>query len=93
MPSGDEIHRSGTGPLSWAKELREIFEGGKPCELLLKGIRLVDILNLEVSEIPLAIHRGWIIAHEELRAREVFEARGLFATPGFVDSHIHVEST
>ncbi len=97
MPSGDEVHRSTIGSMidlsTWARELREIFEGEKPCDLLLKGVKVIDVLNLEVSEIPLAIHRGRIIAHEELRAKEVFEAGGLFAAPGFVDSHIHIEST
>ena len=76
-----------------AKELKEVFNGQRPCDLLIKGARVVDLFGGEVIEGPVAIHGGEVIALEELSAREVFDARGLYLVPGFVDSHLHIEST
>ena len=76
-----------------AKELKEVFNGQRPCDLLIKGARVVDLFGGEVIEGPVAIHKGEVIALEELSAREVFDARGLYLVPGFVDSHLHIEST
>ncbi len=74
-------------------ELVEVFSGKKPCDLLLKGGRVVDVFSSEILEVPVAIHCGKVIALEELPAREVFDLSGRFISPGLADSHIHIEST
>ncbi len=79
--------------LHWAKELKGIFEGKIPCDLLIRGAKVVDLLGGGILEVPVAVHKGRIVAFEELRAREVFDARGLYLSPGFVDCHIHIESS
>lgn len=76
-----------------AEDLKEVFNGRRPCDLLIKGARVVDLFGGEVIDCPVAIYKGGIIALEKLQAREVFDARGLYLVPGFVDSHLHIEST
>jgi hypothetical protein len=63
------------------------------CDLLIRGANVVNLLAGRVDSLPVAVHRGRVIALEDLAAREVFQAKGLYLAPGFADCHIHVEST
>ena len=76
-----------------AEDIREIFAGRRKCDLLIRGAKVVNLFAGRVDVLPVAIHRGRIIALEDLRAREIFPAKGLYLTPGFADCHIHIEST
>lgn len=97
MPGRDEVHPRGPRLIgdhrAWGRRLKEVFEGKVPCDLVIKGAEVLDVFSLEFFEAPVAILDGMIIALEELKAREVFSARGLYLVPGFVDAHIHIEST
>jgi adenine deaminase len=76
-----------------AEEMREIFAGRKPCDLVIKNGRTVNVFTGEILEHPVAVHRGKILAIDDLPAVESFDAQGLFVTPGFADCHIHIESS
>ena len=74
-------------------EMRDIFAGRKPCDLVIRNGRTVNVFTGEILGHPVAIHEGKILAFEDLPAVESFDARGLFITPGFADCHIHIESS
>ena len=74
-------------------EMRDIFAGRKPCDLVIRNGRTVNVFTGEILGHPVAIHEGRILAFEDLPAVESFDARGLFITPGFADCHIHIESS
>ena len=76
-----------------AEEIREIFAGRRKCDLLIRGAKVVNLFAGRVDALPVALHRGKVIALENLKAREVFQAKGLYLAPGFADCHIHIEST
>src|SRR5512136_1926901 len=76
-----------------ADEMREIFAGRKPCDCVIRNGRVVNVLSGEILEHPVAVHRGGILAFEDLPAVESFDAKSRFITPGFADCHIHIEST
>ncbi len=76
-----------------AEDMREVFAGRRKCDLLIRGAKVVNLLAGRVDSLPVAIHRGRVIALEDLAAREVFQAKGLYLAPGFADCHIHIEST
>ncbi len=76
-----------------AAERREIFAGRRPCDCLIRNARVVNVFTGEILEHPVAVHRGTLLAFEELPAVETVDARGLVVTPGFADCHIHIEST
>ncbi len=73
--------------------MREIFAGRKPCDLVIHNGRTVNVFTGEILEHPVAVHKGKILAFEELPTVESFDAQGLFITPGFADCHIHIESS
>jgi adenine deaminase len=74
-------------------EMREIFAGRKPCDLLIRNGRVVNVFTGEILTHPVAVHKGSVLAFEDLPAVESFDAQGLFITPGFADCHIHIESS
>lgn len=76
-----------------AAERREIFAGRTPCDCLIRNGRVVNLFTNEILEHPVAVHRGRVLAFEELPAVESRDAAGRFVAPGFADCHIHIEST
>jgi adenine deaminase len=67
--------------------------GEQPADLVIKGVRLVNVFSGEIYPTDIAIQSGQIIGHGPYQAHEVFNASGLYAVPGFIDAHIHLEST
>ncbi|HRT61467.1 MAG TPA: adenine deaminase [Syntrophales bacterium] len=87
-------HRSdGETDVQQAEDLRSVFAGRRKCDLLIRGARVVNLFSGRMEDRPVAVHRGRVIALEDLAAREIFVARGLCVAPGLVDSHIHIESS
>lgn len=68
--------------------------GLEPADLVLKGGRFVNLVTDEIATGDIAIADGRIIGtYDDYRGAREFDARGLIAVPGFVDTHVHVEST
>ena len=73
--------------------------GRAPLDLLISGARLVNVYTQEIYPAEIGIAGGVIVAVEppgagpRWQARQVIEARGKFALPGLVDTHVHIESS
>jgi adenine deaminase len=67
--------------------------GDEPADLLLVNCRLVNVFNGKVEETGLAISGDRIIGWGDYQARETLDLGGRFVAPGFIDGHIHVESS
>ena len=79
--------------ISFLREISELFSGKRSCDILIKNAKVVDVFSQEVLETPVAVYKDTIVAFEELPSLEVFDAKGLFLSPGLADCHIHIEST
>jgi adenine deaminase len=73
--------------------------GRKPVDLLITNVQVANVLTGEVYPAEIAIY-GQQIAAVEMpgalpvrQAKRVLDGRGRFAVPGFVDSHLHIESS
>jgi adenine deaminase len=71
--------------------------GRRELDLVLAGVRYVNVFTGEVYEADVGIHAGRV-AHVEprpgtLTGREVLDRSGLWAIPGLIDTHVHVESS
>jgi adenine deaminase len=71
-----------------------VARGDEPADLLLKGGRVVNVFSGEVLEADVAV-AGPLIAGlaAGYQGREVVELRGAFVCPGFIDAHVHIESS
>lgn len=67
--------------------------GETPADLLLKGGRIVDVFSGETVTGDVAIKNGTIAGIGAYRAARTVELDGRFVTPGFIDAHVHIEST
>ena len=68
--------------------------GKTPCDLLIQNILYLDVFACEWREGDIAIFRGKIVALDPgMKAKRVIDGRGKFLVPGFIDAHVHVESS
>ena len=68
--------------------------GRAPADLVIKDVRWLDVATCEVVESDLAVCADRIVGTcGTYQGREVIDGRGLVAVPGFIDAHLHVESS
>lgn len=68
--------------------------GEEPADLVIKGARLLDLVTGALVETDIAITGDTIVGtHAAYEGKQVFDASGLIAVPGFIDTHLHVESS
>ncbi|WP_407569167.1 adenine deaminase [Deinococcus altitudinis] len=76
------------------RRLVRVAQGQEPADLLIRGASLVNVLTREMYGADVAVAGGRIAAvGGGYRAAEVLEARGAYLAPGFIDAHIHIESS
>lgn len=71
----------------------EAAHGKRPADLCLRRGKLVNVISGRVEEVDLAIYDGTILGWGDYEAREVIDASGLYICPGFIDGHLHLESS
>lgn len=65
-----------------------------PSDLVLRKGRVVNVFSGEILEGDVAVHRGVIIGvGEGYAGAEQVDVQGQFIAPGFIDGHMHIEST
>ncbi len=82
-----------TDAQSLARAIRQ-GRGAEPADLVVKHVGLLDIVSGGVTITDIAICGDRIVGTYEAYAgaREI-DGSGLFAVPGFIDTHLHVESS
>jgi adenine deaminase len=70
-----------------------IARGDGEADLLITGARLFSPLTRSWIATPLAIADGVVVGWTALPAREQLDADGALLVPGFIDAHVHLEST
>lgn len=74
--------------------LLAVARGDQPADLVLRGGRLVNVMSGEVHRTDVAVVGGMIAGlGEGYAAREVLDLDGRFVAPGFIDAHVHIESS
>ncbi|MDD7427445.1 MAG: adenine deaminase, partial [Sutterella sp.] len=67
------------------------------CEVLIKKATIADVANGKIiHDVDIAVDAGCIVdigRHLKARALHVREAREGIYVPGFIDSHVHIESS
>lgn len=79
------------------QELNEIIKaarGTHTIDLLLKNVNLINVLVGEIYPTDIAINKDLIVGvGEHYEAKEILDLKGLYAAPGFIDGHVHIESS
>ena len=74
------------------KKRIDIAMGKIPADLVIKNCKVVDVYTGRILEGDIAISDGLIAGIGEYNGREEVDAKKAYAAPGFIDSHIHIES-
>lgn len=86
------------------KRLVDAAMGRIPCDLVIRNAKVVNVFTGEIYEGNVGICEGFI-AHIQcdpdhtgrpevpLEGTKEYDAKGAYLTPGFIDAHIHIEST
>lgn len=79
-------------------KLLEVAAGKAPADIVVKNGKIVNVYTKEIYEGGVAVSGNTIAAVGEVgytigEGTKVIDAEGDFITPGFIDGHIHPEST
>lgn len=68
--------------------------GEVPADMVLRGGRVLDVVTGEMIEGDVAIAGSVIVGvGEDYEAQEIVDVTGLTLVPGFIDTHLHIESS
>jgi adenine deaminase len=70
-----------------------VARGDEPADLVVRGGRVFSVFTREWLETDIAIVDGHIAGLGVYDGAEVLDASGRFVVPGFVDAHMHLETT
>lgn len=77
----------------YTKEMAEIALGNKKAPLVMKNAKIVQVFTNEIIEGDIAIADGMIIGIGQYEGEQELDLQGKYVCPGFIDSHLHLEST
>lgn len=75
------------------KRLIEVAAGRKEADFVIKNAQVVDVFNGQIIKGDIALVGGLIAGVGDYSGAKELDAKGQFAAPGFIDSHIHIESS
>jgi adenine deaminase len=74
-------------------EIIKAAHGEKPVDLLLTNAQVVNVFSGEIVPDAIAISNGVIVGFGQYAAKETVDLNGRYVAPGFIDSHVHIESS
>ncbi len=67
--------------------------GDRPVDLLLTNLRLVNVFNGRIEDRSVAVAEGVVVGFgDTYSAKKRVDLDGRYLLPGFIDSHLHIES-
>ena len=70
-----------------------VARGDEPAELVVRGGRVFSAFTREWLDADVAVVDGYVAGIGEYEGEEVVDAGGRWVVPGFVDAHMHLESS
>lgn len=79
------------------KEIAEAMLGSRPFDLVIRNVQIVNVFSASIVSGSIGIVNGHIAGvfgpEEALDSRRSIDGGNAYALPGFVDSHMHLESS
>jgi adenine deaminase len=70
-----------------------IARGDEPADVVVRGGRVLSVFTREWLDVDVAVADGWIAGLGDYEGDEIVDATGRYVVPGFIDAHMHLEST
>ncbi|HQD50686.1 MAG TPA: adenine deaminase [Defluviitaleaceae bacterium] len=79
---------------SLLKKRIDTAAGRVPADMVIKNCKIIDVYNASIIEgQSIAITDGYIVGIGDYQGKHIIDAQGRYAAPGFIDGHIHIESS
>lgn len=75
------------------KKLIDVASGNIPADTVIKNCKVVNVYSGTIEEGDIAICDGKIAGVGKYEGKETFDAEGKYASPCYIDGHIHIESS
>ena len=70
-----------------------VARGDEPADLVLGGGKVLSVFTKEWLEVDVAIKDGHVVGLGSYQGRERMDVSGSYLVPGFIDAHMHIESS
>src|SRR2546423_6569470 len=70
-----------------------VARGDEPADLVVRGGSVLCVFTREWLRTDVAVVDGWIAGLGDYEGRDILDASGRFVVPGFIDAHMHLESS
>jgi len=70
-----------------------VARGDEPADLVLAGGRVLSVFTKEWLDVDVAIQDGHVVGLGRYDGRERLNVEGAYLVPGFIDAHMHIESS
>lgn len=71
----------------------KIAKGEIEAQLVLKNANIVNVFTNEIINADVAVENGYIVAIGKYSGVNEIDLEGKFLSPGFIDAHVHIESS
>ncbi len=71
----------------------KVARGEKKASRVLKNCQIVNVFNGKIEKADIAIEEGYIVGIGDYEGVEEIDVEGRFVCPGFIDGHVHIESS
>jgi adenine deaminase len=70
-----------------------VARGDEPADLVLSGGRVLSVFTKEWLDVDVAVKDGHVVGLGRYEGRESLDVQGAYLVPGFIDAHMHIESS
>jgi adenine deaminase len=70
-----------------------VARGDEPADVVVRGGHVFSVFTREWLDVNIAVADGWIAGLGAYEGRDIVDASGRYVVPGFIDAHMHLEST
>lgn len=75
------------------KTLIDAAAGRIKADLVLKNGHVIDVLNHRIIDRDIAVKDGYIVGLGDYEGENEVDLQGKYVSPGFIDAHVHIESS
>src|SRR6184192_192993 len=70
-----------------------VARGDEPADLVLAGGHVLSVFTKEWLDVDVAVVDGFVVGLGRYQGRERLDVSGKYLVPGFIDAHMHIESS
>ena len=75
------------------RKLLKVAKGEVLADLVIKNAKIINVFSKTIDEGNIAISDGVIVGIGDYSGRKEVDALGYYIAPGFIDGHVHIESS